>query len=78
MGALGQERQVTFSPAGHDLDNNDNFSGDNAWLCFDMRETIGTGIEYSQSIGMVNIATGEEVVLYAPEETLIGDAPAPG
>ncbi|MFP6596194.1 MAG: DUF3748 domain-containing protein [Candidatus Hydrogenedentota bacterium] len=75
----GQERQLTFSPMGHDLDNNDNFSPDGNWLCFDTRETVEFGIHNSQSVMMVNIETGEEVVLLAAEQSAIGkEAAAPG
>ncbi|MCP4641656.1 MAG: DUF3748 domain-containing protein, partial [bacterium] len=75
--AFGAERQITFSPKNHDLDNNDNFSADGRFLCYDTRETVGPGIDNSQSIEMVEIATGKETVLYAPE-TIIGEKAAPG
>lgn len=78
MGAQGAEKQITFSANGHDLDNNDNFSPDGKWLCFDARESIGPGIQHSQFVAMVNIVTGEEVVLYAPPVTVTGSRPAPG
>ena len=78
MEALAQERQITFSPKNHMLDNNDNFSRDGRFLCYDTRETIGPGIENSQSIEMVEIATGVETVLYAPEPTITGAEAAPG
>lgn len=73
-----EERQVTRSPKNHNLDNNDNFSPDGRFLCYDTRETVGSGIGNSQSIEKVEIATGEETVLYAPEETIIGENAAPG
>jgi len=73
-----QERQVTFDPSGHDLDNNDNFSADNQWLCFDARETDGPGIEECTSIGKVHIETGEIIELYRPTDVQFGDEPAPG
>ncbi len=76
--ANAQERQITFSPKNHMLDNNDNFSADGRFLCYDTRETIGPGIENSQSVEMVEIASGEETVLYAPETTIIGTKAAPG
>lgn len=76
--AHGQERQITFSPQNHDLDNNDNFSPDMRFLCYDTRETVGPGIENSQSIEKVEIATGAETVLYRPEKTVIGKKAAPG
>ncbi len=81
--AMGQEKQITFSPSGHDLDNNDNFSPDGKWLCYDTRETVGAGIQNGQVIGMVNIDTGEEVVLRQVPDSIIGlkgtePGPAPG
>lgn len=78
MGAGSEERQITFSPKNHELDNNDNFSPDGRFLCYDTRETVGPGIDNSQSIEMVEIATGIETVLYRPEESIIGENPAPG
>lgn len=80
MGASGQiqERQITFSPHNHNLDNNDNFSMDGRFLCYDTRETIGPGIENSQSIEKVEIATGRETVIYAPKPTITGAVAAPG
>ena len=48
------------------------------FLCYDTRETVGPGIENSQSIEMVEIASGEETILYRPEKTLIGKEAAPG
>ena len=59
MSALAQERQLTFSPTGHDLDNNDNFSPDGKWICYDTRETVEFGIHNSQSVMMVNIESGQ-------------------
>lgn len=66
-----QEVQITSTPKNHTLDNNDNFSADGRFLCYDTREGVGPGIGNSQSIEMVEIATGKEIVLYAPGETLI-------
>lgn len=76
MGA--DERQVTFTPKNHNLDNNDNFSRDGRFLCYDTRETVGPGIENCQSIEMVEIATGAETVLYRPEASVTGAEAAPG
>ena len=73
-----QEKRLTFGPHCYDLDNNDNFSPDGQWLCFDARETIGPGIQHSQFIGMVNVESGKDKVLYAPPVTVIGSRPAPG
>ena len=82
-GAFAQEKQITFSPFSHDLDNNDNFSPDGKWLCYDTRETVGGGIENSQSVNMVNIETGKEIILWKAPESIIGPkgsepGPAPG
>ena len=61
------ERQLTFSAKNHELDgNNDNFSADGRFLCYDTRETFGPGIERSRTIEKVEIASGRETVLYAP------------
>jgi hypothetical protein len=76
--AHAQERQITFTPKNHMLDNNDNFSTDGRFLCYDTREGIGSGIENSQSIEMVEIASGKETVLYAPHPTITGKEAAPG
>lgn len=77
--AMSQERQITFSPRGHDLDNNDNFSPDGKWLCFDTRETVEFGIHNSQSIGIVNIETAEEkILLEYPDAVISKSNPAPG
>lgn len=76
--AHAEERQVTDSPKDHNLDNNDNFSPDGHFLCYDTRGTVGSGIGNSQSIEKVEIATGRETVLYAPEKTVVGDNAAPG
>lgn len=76
--ASAEERQITDSPKNHNLDNNDNFSPDGRFLCYDTRGTVGEGIGNSQSIEKVEIATGIETVLYAPEKTIIGADAAPG
>ena len=80
---FAQEKQITFTPMGHDLDNNDNFSPDGKWLCFDTRETVEFGIHNSQSIWIVNIDTGEEVLLYKVPKSITAKegatpGPAPG
>lgn len=72
------ERQLTFGPSNHMLDDNDNFSPNSRHLVYDTREVIGPGIEHSQSIESVEIATGATTVLYAPTQTQTGAAPAPG
>ena len=73
-----EERQITFSAKNHHLDNNDSFSPDGRFLCYDTRETFGPGIENSQSIEKVEIATGVEMVLYTPAASVTGKQAAPG
>jgi len=34
------EKQITFSPKTHALNNNDNFSPDGKYLCYDTRATV--------------------------------------
>ncbi len=61
------ERQLTFGAKNHLLDgNNDNFSADGRFLCYDTRETFGPGIDRGRTIEKVAIASGVETVLYAP------------
>ena len=72
-----KERQLTFSPKNHELDNNDNFSADLEFLCYDTREMFGPGIDRSRSIEKVELATGKETVLYAPPFST-SDQAAPG
>jgi hypothetical protein len=76
--AYGAERQITTSPKNHNLDNNDNFSSDGRFLCYDTRETVGSGIGNGQTIEKVELATGVETILYQPEKTVIGEDAAPG
>jgi len=72
------ERQITFAPQNHILDNNDNFSQDGRFLVYDTRETIGPGIENGQSIEKVEIATGKCTILYSPRSAVTGKNAAPG
>jgi hypothetical protein len=72
------ERQLTSTPKNHDLDNNDNFSGNGAWLCYDTRETAGPGIDNCTTIEAVEVATGAERLLYRPAQVVTGSRPAPG
>jgi len=74
----GEVRQVTSSPHNHMLDNNDNFSPDDRYIVYDTRETVGPGIENSQSIEIVDLITGEEHVVYAADESVRGKQAAPG
>jgi Tol biopolymer transport system component len=73
------ERQITFSPRNHALDNNDNFSRGDRFLCYDTRVTRGVGNGCSTSIMKVELATGVENVVYEPKPIILGpiDA-APG
>ena len=73
-----KEKQVSFSHKMHSLDNNDNFSPDDKFLCYDTRGTIyNRDIANSKSIEKVEIATGVETVLYEPE-SVTGEQGAPG
>lgn len=65
------EWQATWSTMNHALDNNDNFSLDDKVLVYDTRETFGAGIGNSTSIEMVDITTGKESVVYAPQPVLL-------
>jgi len=76
--AWSEERQITFSPKNHCLDNNDNFSMDSRFLCYDTREMLGPGIDNCQTVEKVEIATGIETVLYRPDKSVTGERPAPG
>lgn len=72
------ERQITFSARNHELDgNNDNFSADGRYLCYDTRETFGPGIDRGRTIEKVEIASGRETVIYAPPFST-GELAAPG
>lgn len=65
---LMDEKQITFTPKNHSLDNNDNFSPDDNFLCYDTRGTERAGdLANCKSIEKVEIATGEETVLWKPE-----------
>lgn len=74
-----RERQLTSSALHHVLDNNDNFSRDGRFLCFDTRDTLGRGPANSTRLLKVDVKTGEETVVYAPHPVIVSDtAPAPG
>ena len=61
------ERQLTYTAHNHELDsNNDNFSADGKFLCYDTRETFGPGIDRGRTIEKVEVATDRETVIYAP------------
>lgn len=72
------EQQLTFNAWNHELDNNDNFSPDGRYLCYDTRETVGPGIDHGQTIELLDLETGNEIIVYQPEVTRLGPAPAPG
>lgn len=76
--APAEGRQLTYSGWNHELDNNENFSRDGAFICYDTRETHGPGIEHSTTIEVLELATGREIVIYEPAEIAFGPAAAPG
>ena len=62
---VGERRISQDAHMNHALDNNDNFSPDGQWLCFDTRPGP---IDKSRMIGKLNVKTGEVVTLYdAPD-----------
>ncbi|MBI2425171.1 MAG: DUF3748 domain-containing protein [Candidatus Hydrogenedentes bacterium] len=73
-----EERQLTHSAKNHDMDNNDNFSPDGRLLCYDTREMLGAGIGNGTTIEVLDLETGEEIVVYTPEHFVTGERPAPG
>ncbi len=75
---LLKEKQISFSAKNHVLDNNDNFSPDHKFLCYDTRGTVfNDNIGNCKTIEKIEISTGEETVLYAPE-SVTGEQAAPG
>lgn len=73
-----EEIQLTFSPKTHALDNNDNFSPDGKFLCYDTRATVyNENLANCKSIEKVNIKSGEETVLWEPP-FISGENAAPG
>jgi hypothetical protein len=75
---LMAEKQITFSPRTHALDNNDNFSPDGLFLCYDTRGTLfNENLANSKSIEKVEIASGRETVLWDPP-SITGEDAAPG
>ena len=72
------ETQLSFSPKNHALDNNDNFSPDDRFLCYDTRGTVyNFDLANCKSIEKIEIVTGNETVLWAPE-SVTGEQAAPG
>ncbi len=61
------ERQITSSAKTHALDNNDNFSPDGRFLCYDTRATVfNTDLANCKTIEKVEISTGKETILWDP------------
>ncbi|MCK5820544.1 MAG: DUF3748 domain-containing protein [Bacteroidales bacterium] len=72
------EKQLSFSPKTHALDNNDNFSPDGRFLCYDTRGTIyNENLANSKSIEKIEISSGIETVLWDPP-FVSGEEAAPG
>ena len=72
------EKQITFSPKTHALDNNDNFSPDDRFLCYDTRGTVfNENLANSKSIEKVEITSGKETLLWEPP-SVTGEDAAPG
>ncbi len=73
-----EERQISFSARNHALDNNDNFSPDDRFLCYDTRGTVfNKNLANCKSIEKIEIATGKETVIWEPE-SVTGEEAAPG
>lgn len=72
------EKQITFNAKTHALDDNDNFSPDGRFLCYDTRYMVfNTNLANSKSVEKVEIKTGVETVLWQPE-SVSGENGAPG
>jgi len=72
------EKQITFSLKNHALDNNDNYSSDDKYLCYDTRGTVyKESLANTQSIEKVEIESGNETILWDPE-SITGENAAPG
>ena len=73
-----EEKQITFSEKNHVLDNNDNFSPDDRYLCYDTRGTVfNDNLANCKSIEKVEIKTSIETVIWEPE-FITGELAAPG
>ncbi len=73
-----KEYQLSFSAKNHILDNNDNFSSDDRFLCYDTRGTVfNNDIGNCKTIEKIEISTGTETVLYQPQ-SITGEQAAPG
>ena len=72
------EKQITFNAKTHALDNNDNFSPDGKFLCYDTRGMVfNSNLANCKSIEKVEIATGLETIIWKPE-SVTGENAAPG
>src|SRR5690554_4250004 len=75
---LMEEQQISFTGKNHALDNNDNFSPDDKYLCYDTRGTVfNDNLANSKSIEKIELSTGSETVLWEPE-SITGEQAAPG
>jgi len=73
-----KEKQITFEDKTHALDNNDNFSPDGNFLCYDTRGTVyNNNLANCNSIKKVEIETGRKTVLWEPP-SVTGENAAPG
>lgn len=73
-----KEKQISFSEKNHALDNNDNFSPDNRFLCYDTRGTVyNENLANCKSIEKIEIKTGIETILWQPQ-SVTGEQAAPG
>lgn len=72
------EKQISFSNKNHALDNNDNFSPDGKFLCYDTRGTVyNDNLANCKSIEKIEILNGAETILWSPEY-ITGEEAAPG
>ncbi len=60
---ISNNNNLTVLPAGHTLHHNGVFSKDGQWIVFDGRND-DTKIGETSTIGMVNVSTGEEKIIY--------------
>lgn len=70
-------RQLTSGPKNHCLDNNENFSPDDRFLCYDTRPPDGN-IANGRTIEKVNVKTGEITVLYKAKNPIQDFGPGMG
>ena len=76
--AMMKEIQITDTAKNHALDNNDNFSPEGRFLCYDTRGTVyNSDLANCKTIEKVEIATGTETVLWNPP-SVSGEKAAPG